>query len=240
MAEVVNISKDEGSLDDQAYARIKKRIFDFDLMPGDRLSESELALQIKVSRTPLRQALQRLQHEGFVEAMPKIGWLVPPLSFEKFDELYDFRVLIECFAVRELCAAAEERPELAGLAKIWLVAEQDRLQDALEVGLLDEAFHMRIVESTGNHEMLRTYREITERMRIIRRLDFTKTDRIAATYGEHGKILSAIQRRRVDEAQRLLTAHIEQSKLEVRKITLDMLYQARNRSRAAREDSQGS
>jgi len=99
---------------------------------------------------------------------------------------------------------------------------------------------MRIVESTGNHEMLRTYREITERMRIIRRLDFTKTDRIAATYGEHGKILSAIQRRRADEAQRLLTAHIEQSKLEVRKITLDMLYQARNRSRAAREDSQGS
>jgi DNA-binding GntR family transcriptional regulator len=209
-------------------------------MPGDRLSESELAQQIKVSRTPLRQALQRLQHEGFVEAMPKIGWLVPPLSFEKFDELYDFRVLIECFAVRELCAAAEERPELAGLAKIWLVTEQDRLQDALEVGLLDEAFHMRIVESTGNHEMLRTYREITERMRIIRRLDFTKTDRIAATYGEHGKILSAIQRRRADEAQRLLTAHIEQSKLEVRKITLDMLYQARNRSRAAREDSQGS
>ena len=237
MAEVVNISKDEGSLADQAYARIKKRIFDFDLMPGDRLSESELALQIKVSRTPLRQALQRLQHEGFVEAMPKIGWLVPPLSFEKFDELYDFRVLIECFAVRELCAAAEERPELAGLAKIWLVAEQDRLQDALEVGLLDEAFHTRIVESTGNHEMLRTYREITERMRIIRRLDFTKTDRIAATYGEHGKILSAIQRRRADEAQRLLTAHIEQSKLEVRKITLDMLYQARNRGRAAREDA---
>lgn len=236
MAKVVNISKDEGSLADQAYARIKKRIFDFDLMPGDRLSESELAQQIKVSRTPLRQALQRLQHEGFVEAIPKVGWLVPPLRFEKFDELYDFRVLIECFAVRELCASAEERPELSGLAKIWLVDEQDRLQDPLEVGLLDEAFHMRIVESTGNQEMLRTYREITERMRIIRRLDFTKADRIAATYGEHGKILTAIRRRRVDEAQRLLTAHIEQSKLEVRKITLDMLYQARNRSRAARED----
>jgi len=112
MAKVVNISKDEGSLADQAYARIKKRIFDFDLMPGDRLSESELAEQIQVSRTPLRQALQRLQHEGFVQAMPKVGWLVPPLSFEKFDELYDFRVLIECFAVRELCAAAEERSEL--------------------------------------------------------------------------------------------------------------------------------
>jgi len=73
-------------------------------------------------------------------------------------------------------------------------------------------------------------------MRIIRRLDFTKPDRIAATYDEHAKILSAIQKRRADEAQRLLRAHIEQSKLEVRKITLDMLYQARNRGRAAHKD----
>lgn len=242
MAKVVNIGKpgngeDSGrdvSLADQAHALIKKRIFDFDLMPGDRLSESELAQQIRVSRTPLRQALQRLQHEGFVEAMPKVGWMVSPLSFEKFDELYDFRVLIECFAVRELCADADERPELDALAKIWQVAERDRLQDPLEVGALDEAFHLRIVESTGNREMLRTYREITERMRIIRRLDFTIADRIAATYAEHAKIISAIQRRRADEAQRLLRAHIEHSKLEVRKITLDMLYQARSRSRAAR------
>jgi DNA-binding GntR family transcriptional regulator len=242
MAKVVNIAAadrdggggPEGSLADQAYALLKKRIFDFDLMPGDRLSESELAQQLRVSRTPLRQALQRLQHEGFVEAMPKVGWLVPALSFEKFDELYDFRVLIECFAVRALCADAAERPELEALAAIWQVAEKDRLQDPLEVGALDEAFHLRIVESTGNREMLRTYREITERMRIIRRLDFTKGDRIAATYAEHGKIITAIRRRRADEAQRLLSAHIEHSKLEVRKITLDMLYQARNRSRAAR------
>lgn len=236
MAKIVDISKDAGSLADQAYAKIKKRIFDFDLMPGDRLSESELAQQASVSRTPLRQALQRLQHEGFVEAMPKVGWLIPPLSFEKFDELYDFRVLIECFAVRELCAAAQERSELQKLAKLWQVPVKERLDDALQVGALDEAFHQQIVESTGNREMLRTYREITERMRIIRRLDFIKPDRVSTTYEEHAKILSAIQKRRADEAQRLLRAHIEQSKLEVRKITLDMLYQARNRGRAARKD----
>jgi DNA-binding GntR family transcriptional regulator len=237
---VVNISKgaeaagEEGSLADQAYAQIKRRIFDFELMPGDRLSETELAEAIAVSRTPLRQALQRLQHEGLVEAIPKVGWLVPPLSFDKFDELYDFRVLIECFAVRELCAASEDRPSLDALDALWRVKASDRLTDSLQVGALDEAFHLAIVESTGNREMLRTYREITERMRIIRRLDFTVSDRIAATYDEHGKILAAIRRRRADEAQRLLSAHIEHSKLEVRKITLDTLYQARSRHRTAR------
>lgn len=236
MAKVVNITKDTGSLADLAYDEIKKRIFDFDLMPGDRLSESDLAGQIDVSRTPLRQALQRLQHEGFVEAIPKVGWLIPPLNFDKFDELYDFRVLIECFAVRALCAATQDRETLQKLARVWHVPVRERLNDPLKVGALDEAFHLRMVESTGNREMLRTYREITERMRIIRRLDFFKADRVSATYDEHAKILTAVQKRRVDEAQRLLRAHIEHSKIEVRKITFDMLYQARNRNRAARKE----
>ena len=79
-------------------------------------------------------------------------------------------------------------------------------------------------------------REITDRMRIIRRLDFIKPDRVSATYDEHAQVLAAIQKRRADEAQRLMRAHIEHSKLEVRKITLDMLYQARNRGRAARKN----
>jgi len=200
-------------------------------MPGDRLSESELAHQIHVSRTPLRQALQRLQHEGFVEPIPKVGWLILQLNFQKFDELYDFRVLLECFAVRELCANTESRSELEALARVWHVPVKKRLQDAAKVGALDEAFHTQIVASTGNSEMLRTYREITERMRIIRRLDFTKSERVSATYDEHAQILSALQRRRADEAQRLLRAHIEISKLEVRKITLAMLYQAKSRAR---------
>ncbi len=231
MATVVNIDKEATSLADQAYAAIKQRIFDFDLMPGDRLSESDLARQIEVSRTPLRQALQRLQHEGFVEAIPKVGWLIPPLSFEKFDELYDFRVLIECFAVRALCDSVEDSAALPDLASAWQGPLRERLKDPLAVGALDEAFHLRIVKSTGNREMLRTYREIIERMRIIRRLDFFKPERITATYDEHTKILAAIQKHRTDEAQRLLRAHIEHSKIEVRKITLDMLYQARKRSR---------
>jgi DNA-binding GntR family transcriptional regulator len=80
--------------------------------------------------------------------------------------------------------------------------------------------------------MVRVHADITERIRIIRRLDFTQRRRVDATYDEHARILRAITRRRSDEAQRLLRAHIEQSKLEVRHITLDMLYQARQRTLA--------
>lgn len=233
MAKVVAIDRETRSLAERAYDEVKQRIFDFRLMPGDRISESDLAQQIDVSRTPLRQALQRLQHEGFVEAIPKVGWVIPPLDFGKFDELYEFRVLIECHAVRALCASDKDRPALHQLSRIWQGPAKERLQDPKKVGALDEAFHWQIVECTGNGELLRAYREITERMRIIRRLDFLKPERVAATYDEHAKILSAVQKGRPDEAQRLLRAHIEQSRIEVRKITLGMLYQAREQSGAA-------
>jgi DNA-binding GntR family transcriptional regulator len=217
------------TLADQAYGELKQMIFDFALMPGDRCSESELAQRLKVSRTPLRQALQRLEREGFLQVMPKIGWQVAPLDFDTFDELYDLRVLIECHAAHHL-AEAEERAPLKGLADVWLAPPEERLADAAEVGRLDEQFHALLVQGSGNREMARVHRQITERIRIIRRLDFTKPARVEATYDEHARILRAITRRRGDEAQRLLRAHIEQSKLEVRHITLDMLYQARRRA----------
>lgn len=216
------------TLAERVYAQIKQLIFDFVLLPGDRFSESELANQVQVSRTPLRQALQRLQREGFLLVFPKSGWQVAPLDFEAFDQLYDLRVLLETHAVARLCEL-EERPALEGLAEVWLIKPSERQAAAMAVDRLDEAFHSALVGATGNTEMMRVHDDITERIRIIRRLDFTKPNRVEATYEEHARILRAITRRRSDEAQRLLRAHVEQSKLEVRHITLDTLYQARQR-----------
>jgi DNA-binding GntR family transcriptional regulator len=160
---------------------------------------------------------------------PKSGWQVSPLDFEVFDQLYDFRVLLETHAVMRLCEM-EERPVLSSLAETWLVTEAERHPVQAMVDRLDENFHSALVHAVGNDEMTRVHDDITERIRIIRRLDFTKPARVQVTYDEHARIIRAIMRRRTDEAVRLLRAHIEQSKLEVRHITLDMLYQARQRS----------
>ncbi len=95
------------------------------------------------------------------------------------------------------------------------------------VAAWDEAFHCTLVEAAGNAEMARVHREVTERIRMIRRLDFTQPSRITATYDEHSKILRAIQRKRGDQAALLLRAHIEASQAEVRKITLHQVHLAR-------------
>ncbi len=224
------VGTEPATLADQVYARVKQMIFDFALMPGDRFSETELSHRVEVSRTPLRAALQRLARDGFLQLLPgKQGWRVAPLDFDVMDELYDLRILIESDAVRHL-AESEQRPELRILADAWLVPAAEREADSATVGELDERFHMLLVQGSGNREMARVHQEITERIRIIRRLDFTKPARVEATYDEHGRILRAITRRRTEEAQRLLRVHVEQSKLEVRHITLDMLYRARRRA----------
>jgi DNA-binding GntR family transcriptional regulator len=210
------------------YERVKQDIFDFRLLPGDRFTESEISERVQASRTPVREALYRLERDGYLEVMFRAGWRVKPFDFRQFEELYDLRIVIESTAVRRLCEATD-RPELDALRRTWTGPAEERTTDMREVARLDEAFHAALVTSAGNREMSRVHAEVTERIRIIRRLDFTKPPRIEATYQEHGKILRAIVQRRADQAVMLLRTHVEASKAEVRKITLHMLHEARER-----------
>lgn len=220
------------SLSEQIYTTLKADIHDFRLIPGDRLSEADIGNRMGASRTPVREALFRLRKEGFLEVEPKTGWFVKPLDFAKLEELYDLRIILELACVARLCARAEETtPALDELKAVWLVPGAERLTDAHQIGTFDEAFHSALVRSAGNAEVSRVHMEVTERIRIIRRLDFTRADRIAATYDEHAKILRAIMMRKADIAQYMLRSHVEQSKAEVRKITLQTLFDAREKAR---------
>lgn len=217
--------RDSERLADAVYERVKADIFEFRLLPGAWFSENELAAREKVSRTPVREALMRLAGEGFIEVQAKSGWRVANLNFDRFEHLYDLRVILELASVRKLCAG-DFGTELAGLKKTWLVAPKARLADWMEVSRIDEAFHATLVTAAGNPELARVHAGVTERIRIIRRLDFTQAERVAYTYEEHAAILKAILARKVQQATLLLSAHIEQSKLEVRKISLHRLHEA--------------
>lgn len=220
------------SLAEQIYRRLKDDIFAFRLLPGDRFSEGEVAERMAASRTPVRQALYRLEREGYLQVYFRSGWQVRAFDFSYFEELYDVRIVLELAAVDRLCLqAAAGNPQLEALKVIWLVDASARLQDPQTVSELDECFHCTLVEATGNREMARMHRETSEKIRIIRRLDFTQAPRIAATYEEHAQILGAILQRRSDQARQLLKVHIELSKQEVRKITLHRLHVAREASR---------
>ena len=214
---------------DEVYQQLKRDVAEFKLVSGDRFTENELCLRLGVSRTPVRQALFRLLQEGYVEVLFRSGWRVLPFDFDQFEQLYDLRMVLETTAVQRLCADGErvDRDLLEQLTAIWLVPLADRSTDTVQVAQWDEAFHCALVAAAGNAEMARVHRDVTDRIRIIRRLDFTKQARIDATYEEHAKILRAIQRKRGDQAAMLLRAHIATSQAEVRKITLHQVHLAR-------------
>ena len=183
-----------------------------------------------MSRTPVRDALYRLERDGYVQVHLRSGWSVRAYDFKQFEALYDFRLILEEASIARLCES-DERPALDALKAAWLVTPGERLQEYKAVSSLDEAFHASLVAAAGNSEVTRCHHEVSERIRIIRRLDFTQPNRIDKTYDEHAQILRAVIRRRSDEARRLLRSHIETSKAEVRKITLHRLYTARSPER---------
>jgi len=205
------------------YDRLKRDLWDFRMRPGDRYAESELVTRYGFSRTPLRVALYMLVREGYFVKVPgHSGWMVRPLEFAHFEDLYDVRVGIELMAIQRICGA-EEFPDLKHLRGVWLVRPADRVTDGARLAQLDEEFHSAIVAAAGSPEMCRIHADLTDRIRIIRRLDFLAPARLSTTYEEHGKLLRAILARKEVDAALLLRAHIESSKAEIRHITLHKL-----------------
>jgi DNA-binding GntR family transcriptional regulator len=241
----MSASDGRDSLATAVYAQVKKDIFDFRLLPGARFSESEVAARSGVSRTPVREALLRLAREGYLQVHPKSGWSVSPLDFDQFDHLYDLRVVLELAAVGRLCAA-KDPAALDKLRAVWLVGPGGRLTDGATVAQLDEEFHASLVAAAGNPELARVHQDITERIRILRRLDFTHPERIIYTYREHAEILRAVLAGKSTRAAALLRSHIDASKAEVRTITLHRLHlahldaQAPDRKRGMPRSSRGT
>ncbi len=228
----------EPSRADTVYEQLKRDIAEFRLLPGDRFTEATICTQQQVSRTPVRQALFRLRQEGVVEVHFRSGWQVKPIDFEKFDHLYDLRILMEITAVQRLCGNGfQNSPKepgnslvqeaLTAQARIWMVPDSERCSDRGQVAVLDEEFHLALVQATGNPEMLRVHRDVTERIRSVRRLDFTMQDRIQATYNEHASILMSLLSKDESASTTLLLGHIQASQAQVRSITLHQIHQAR-------------
>lgn len=223
-------STDKPGLVGQVYEQLKAEIFEFSMAPGERYSESELAGRVGSSRTPLRIALHMLVRDGYmVRVEGHNGWMVRPLDFHYFDELYDVRTNLELIAIKRICEA-DPFADLSELRKIWLVPEKSRIYDPGEIARLDEHFHGVLVAAAGNREMARIHSDLQERIRIIRRLDFTVTARIDEAYLHHGKILRAILARKESQATMLLRSHIDSSRAEIRHITLHRLAMAREQA----------
>ena len=217
------------NLADSVYDQLKSELFEFRLLPGDRFTEGEVAERTGASRTPVRQALYRLQREGFLDVNFRNGWEVRPLDFAQLDAMYELRILIEQASVRRMkdLDSIELNDVLVPIEARWRVRPADRSSEVLEFAKWDEEFHCSLVAASKNSEFARVHLEVTEKIRFVRRLSFTEHSRITATYKEHSAILETLRNREFEAAADQLATHIEVSRAQNRKITLLKLQDAR-------------
>jgi DNA-binding GntR family transcriptional regulator len=223
---------------EHVYFSLRDDIFEMRLLPGDRLTEGAIAERFKVSRTPAREALQRLQTDGLMQGYVRGGWEVVPIDFKRFDDLYEMRKLIETFAIRKLLNQAMPLSELVlhmldELEPVWNVPLQRRLREGRQVAALDEAFHHALVVAAGNEELTGAMQRVTDRIRVVRRLDFVYGDCVDDTYDEHVAILRAIRNGEAEQSASLIALHIEGSQAEVRSLTVHRLQSARTAMKPA-------
>lgn len=178
----------------------------YQLRPGERLSEIELAARLGVSRTPVREALTRLVTEGFLVPCSR-GFMRRPLDVQEAIDLYEARMAVE----RECLRLAVERADEAQIAEAQRFLETSRAASpdtpVQALVALDEAFHLRIAAMARNGELQRMLASLNERVRFIRWIDMEKAGR-DFTQQEHHAILQALAGRDGAAAARLMDEHI--------------------------------
>lgn len=196
------------SLAEKAYERLKEEIIFARLKPGSLVREEEYAERLGMSRTPVREALKKLEHEGLVRRIPQRGVVVTELSIQNFLEICEVRDLLESHASR---IAAEKGDPLA-LEKF---AEEFSALDVpnpdeetvRRASVVDREFHQFILESAGNRRIVGIISHLND---VINRLRFALTpSRYHESLGEHRRILEALKARNGAEAEAAMHAHID-------------------------------
>lgn len=195
------------------YAEVKARAAGFDLRPGARLNESALAAELGVSRTPLREALNRLVAERLIDFRPGAGFFCRAFEPQEMIDLYELRQAIECRAVR-LAASRANAETLAALAAETKATGLDVTGLTIaEAVARDEAFHIGIAAASGNAEIVHTLARLNDRLRFLRWVRVGA--RVRQTKAEHLRILDALLARDAAAAEAEMAQHIEQRQDQV-------------------------
>lgn len=228
------MSKSEGSVE-RAYEALRKMAISFEFKPGERLNESALTKTFDVSRTPLREALNRLVSEGFLTFELGKGFFCRPLSPEKILELYQLRCALETEALIRAIESAEDS-EIEAVVSYLDEAEGDYsvCSDLNELLRMDEAFHIKLASLSGNNELIRLLCNVNERIRYVRIINLRllrdrrdTPDHNPSSLSQHRVILNAVRDRDVDAATKALRRHIErrsEQTVELVRVAYSQLY----------------
>ncbi len=197
------------NLRDQVYDILKKRIILRKIQPGKKINEEELAKSLGVSRTPIREALLRLEHEGILKIIPRRGAFVVTQSKEKVIDLLEVREVLEGLVAR--LATKNMTPTRLNRLKSSLekVSSVDGDNNKLlKYTPADVEFHALLLEACGNELLKNMMDSLNVNLQMVRLRTVTLPGRPEQTVREHYEILAAIEEMNSSLAEKLMRKHV--------------------------------
>jgi len=204
------------SLVDAAHEQIRRRILDNLWPPGHRALEQEVALALGMSRTPVREALVRLQSEGLVEVVPRHGMRVLPVSPTDMREIYEVLTALECMAAELLAARGPSDAELQPLVDATDAMDHALAADDLDAwARADELFHAQLIELAGNRHLQSTVMNHWDRAHRARMFTLRLRPKPVNSTREHMDLVQRLRQGDVAGAAAVNRAHRERASREL-------------------------
>jgi DNA-binding GntR family transcriptional regulator len=196
------------SYKDKVYQTLKEALLNNVFKPGDMLLERTIAQQLGISRTPVREALKLLEHEGWVETIPWKGVVIKSLSIKEAKDIMQLRIATECFAIGEIAESItdDEIKKLSeNLELIKELSDKGNLEGAIRV---DTEFHLYFLKILGNEKMIQLHESLGEQIHRYGLRGFRATDRAKQLYEEHATIVNALKDRDKAKAVKAAENHL--------------------------------
>lgn len=196
------------SLREQVEGQLASRIVSGEIPPGQVLTVPTLAGDFGVSATPVREAMLNLARRGFLRPIRNRGFEVTEVSPDELRELSEVRMLLEAPPMRQVAGTLDE----ATVEELREIA--DRIVAAARAAKFDEylasdtAFHLRILEATGNHRLVETVRELRQQTRLVGLVRLAESDALISTSLEHAELVDLLVAGRGEDAEALMRQHI--------------------------------
>jgi len=216
-----------GTTADAVYEALRQRIVDGELGPGQRLRSDALATALKVSRTPVREALRKLEAEGLIEPSPRGGLIVRELTEEDLTEVFYMREALEGLAAR----LAAENATRSDVSELHILLEDmeavARRGEFKTLRALTGEFHQLVARAAHNRRLAQTLKALQDQVRQVQWSTLFLGGRPAAALKEHKSLISAIEASDGDRAENLARAHRRNTLALRRKMLRDRLRKRR-------------
>jgi DNA-binding GntR family transcriptional regulator len=193
---------------EEVQERLRDAILSVRFLPGQALSENEIVDMLHVSRTPVREALQRLANEGLIHVVPQVGTFVARMDLARIREALFMREALECAALARVPAKLRKDDEKALLRIVSDHRRAIREADAAAIFAADDAFHRTLLGLAGVPGAWRYVREAREMHRRVRALSHAEYDSARRSVAQHADVVAELAAGRKSAAIDLLRAHI--------------------------------